>query len=113
MSVQPDGADVRILCNNTRSHRWTATTLHELGHALAAEYADRSLPQSLRLWPNSIIAETESQTIERMASDERWLAEVVGVPGAEASALARALFERDRLAQLIMTRWCLVMSHFE
>lgn len=113
MTVRPDGSDVRILCNNTRSHRWTATTLHELGHALAAEYADRAVPQGLRLWPNSIIAETESQTIERMASDERWFVEVVGVEAGEAAVLARQLHERDRLAQLIMTRWCLVMSHFE
>lgn len=113
MTVQPGGSDVRILCNNTQSHRWTATTLHELGHALAAEYANRSLPQGLRLWPNSIIAETESQTIERMASDERWFAEVVGVEPRVAVGLAHQLHERDRLAQLIMTRWCLVMAHFE
>jgi peptidyl-dipeptidase A len=112
-TIQPDGSDVRILCNNTRSHRWTATTLHELGHALAAEYADRSLPQSLVLWPNSIIAETESQTIERMASDARWLAEAVGVPDTKAEELAAAMRERDRLAQLVMTRWSLVMAHFE
>lgn len=113
MSVAPDGADVRVLCNCTRSHRWTATLLHELGHAVAAEYADRSLPARLVLWPNGIIAETESQTVERMASDARWFAEVVGVPAARAAQLAHALRERDRLAQLVMTRWSLVQAHFE
>jgi peptidyl-dipeptidase A len=111
--VKPDGSDVRVLCNLTRSHRWTATLLHELGHAVAAEYADRSLPDRLALWPNGIIAETESQTIERMASDARWFEEAVGVPAERAGALARALRERDRLAQLIMTRWSLVQAHFE
>jgi peptidyl-dipeptidase A len=113
MSVAPDGADVRVLCNCTRSHRWTATLLHELGHAVAAEYADRGLPARLVLWPNGIIAETESQTVERMASDARWFSEVVGVPAARAEQLANDLRERDRLAQLIMTRWSLVQAHFE
>ena len=112
-TVAPDGADVRVLCNLTKSHRWTSVLLHELGHAVAAEYADRTLPQRLVLWPNGIIAETESQTIERMASDAAWLRDVVGVPAAEADALAGALREQQRLAQLIMTRWCLVMTHFE
>lgn len=111
--VKPDGSDVRVLCNLTRSHRWTSTLLHELGHAVAAEYADRSLPDRIALWPNGIIAETESQTIERMASDARWFEEVVGVPGQRARALSSALHERDRLSQLIMTRWSLVQAHFE
>jgi peptidyl-dipeptidase A len=111
--VQPGGSDVRVLCNLTRSHRWTATLLHELGHAVAAEYADRTLPDRLALWPNGIIAETESQTIERMSSDARWFEEVVGVPAERAGALSRALHERDRLAQLMMTRWSLVQAHFE
>jgi peptidyl-dipeptidase A len=48
-----------------------------------------------------------------MASDARWFAEAVGVDAAEAERLARELHERDRLSQLIMTRWCLVMTHFE
>jgi peptidyl-dipeptidase A len=111
--VKPDGSDVRVLCNLTRSHRWTSTLLHELGHALAAEHADRGLPDRLILWPNGIIAETESQTIERMASDARWFEEVVGVPAERAQALARALRERDRVAQLIMNRWSVVQAHFE
>jgi peptidyl-dipeptidase A len=113
MSVQPDGADVRVLCNCTRSHRWTSTLLHELGHAVAAEYADRSLPTRLVLWPNGIIAETESQTVERMASDARWFHEVVGVPLARAESMASELRRRDRLQQLVMTRWSLVQAHFE
>jgi peptidyl-dipeptidase A len=111
--VQPDGSDVRVLCNLNRSHRWTATLLHELGHAVAAEYADRTLPTPVVLWPNGIIAETESQTIERMASDARWFHEVVGVPAERARALADALHERERLSQLVMTRWSLVQAHFE
>ena len=113
MPVLPDGSDVRVLCNLTKSHHWTGVLLHELGHAVAAEYADRRLPQRLTLWPNGIIAETESQTIERMSSDPAWLRDVVGLPADRAEAVARELRSIDRLANLIMTRWSLVMAHFE
>jgi len=111
--VQPGGSDVRVLCNLTKSHRWTSTLLHELGHAVAAEFADDALPVRIRLWPNGIIAETESQTIERMASDARWFREVVGVPSARADQVTADLRARDRLAAMIMTRWSLVQAHFE
>ena len=113
MSVQPDGSDVRTLNNLTRSHHWTGVLLHELGHALAAEYADRSLPQRLVLWPNGIIAETESQAIDRIANDARWLHEAVGIEAARAERLADEMRQRARLSQLIMTRWSLVQAHFE
>jgi peptidyl-dipeptidase A len=113
MSVQADGSDVRTLNNLTRSHHWTGVLLHELGHALAAEYADRSLPQRLVLWPNGIIAETESQTIDRIANDARWLHEVVGIGAGRADRLADEMRQRARLSQLILTRWSLVQAHFE
>jgi len=35
------------------------------------------------------------------------------VPASRAAELAAAMRERDRLAQLVMTRWSLVMAHFE
>jgi peptidyl-dipeptidase A len=113
MSVLPDGSDVRTLNNLTRSHHWTGVLLHELGHAIAAEYADRSLPQRLVLWPNGIIAETESQTIDRIANDPRWLHEVVGIEADRADRLAGDMHQRARLSQLILTRWSLVQAHFE
>jgi peptidyl-dipeptidase A len=112
-TIQPDGSDVRTLNNLTRSHHWTGVLLHELGHALAAEYADRSLPQRLVLWPNGIIAETESQTIDRIANDARWLHEVVGIETGRADRLADETRQRARLSQLILTRWSLVQAHFE
>ncbi|HEV8637595.1 MAG TPA: M3 family metallopeptidase [Chloroflexota bacterium] len=113
MSVQPNGSDVRTLNNLTHSYHWTGVLLHELGHALAAEYADRSLPQRLVLWPNGIIAETESQTIDRIANDARWLHEAVGIEADRAEWLADEMRQRARLSQLILTRWSLVQAHFE
>ncbi|TAK22361.1 MAG: hypothetical protein EPO26_11725 [Chloroflexota bacterium] len=111
--IAADGSDVRVLNNLDRSHHWTGVLLHELGHALAAEYADRMLPLRLILWPNGIIAETESQTIDRMANDARWLHEAVGIPAPEAESVSRAATEQARLAQLLLARWCLVQAHFE
>lgn len=112
-TIEPDGSDVRILCNIVPSHRWMTTLLHELGHAAHWELGNRDLPMFLVSPPHGLNAESESQLFQRLSSDARWLADVAGVPAAKADALAGALFERERLAQLIMTRWSLVMAHFE
>jgi peptidyl-dipeptidase A len=111
--IEPDTSDIRVLNNLTESHHWTGVLLHELGHALAGEYADRNLPQRLIYAPNGIIAETESQTIDRMQNDPRWLRDAVGIEAARAEQLAGEMRQKARLTQLIMTRWSLVQAHFE
>jgi peptidyl-dipeptidase A len=111
--VKPDTSDIRVLNNLTQSHHWAGVLLHELGHALAGEYADRSLPQRLVYAPNGIIAETESQTIDRMQNDPLWLQEAVGIDASRAEQLAREMRQKARLSQMIMTRWSLVQAHFE
>jgi peptidyl-dipeptidase A len=111
--IEPDTSDIRVLNNLTESHHWTGVLLHELGHALAGEYADRSLPQRLIYAPNGIIAETESQTIDRMQNDPRWLRDAVGIEAARAERLAGEMRQKARLTQLIMIRWSLVQAHFE
>jgi len=111
--IDADASDVRTLNNLTRSHHWTSVLLHEFGHALAAEYADRSLPLRLILWPNGIVAEMESQSIDRIANDAGWLHRTVGLAEDISRRLAGEVRARARRAQLIMTRWSLVQAHFE
>jgi peptidyl-dipeptidase A len=63
--------------------------------------------------PHGLVAETESQIVARMATDERWLREAVGVPAARAAGLAASLRRLSALESLIFARWSLVMAHFE
>ncbi len=45
--------------------------------------------------------------------DEAWLKQVLQVPAAQAAAVGQAAADLRRAQDLIFTRWCLVMTHFE
>lgn len=111
--IAPDGADVRVLCNLNDTYHWMSVLLHELGHALHWEYRNKSVPPMLVHPPHGLVAETESQLLERVAATAPWLEQVVGLPASEASSVALAMQESEHFAALIMARWSLVMAHFE
>ncbi len=113
MYVQPNGSDVRVLCNLNETYHWTSVLLHELGHAMHWEYGNRELPDLLVDPPHSLVAETESQLLERVAVTAPWLTEVAGVPAARSAELANQLQEAQRVEGLVFARWSLVMAHFE
>ena len=49
----------------------------------------------------------------RLSKNATWLRLYAGVPAAEARAAARATARAVRDPLLVMTRWCLVMTHME
>lgn len=105
--------DIRTLNNVEPSYRWTATLLHEMGHAVYDQYIDRSLPWMLRTPPHALTTEATAIMMESLTYDKTWLTTVLQVKGAEAQRLSQAARERQRAQHLIFTRWALVMTEFE
>jgi len=105
--------DIRTLNNLVPNHRWNATLLHEIGHAVYDKFVDPSLPWLLREPPHTLSTEAIAQMMGSLTYDKEWLTGILGVPAGEAERVAKAARQRDRAARLIFTRWCLVMTSFE
>lgn len=105
--------DIRTLNNLEPSYRWTATLLHEMGHAVYDQYIDHSLPWMLRTPPHALTTEAVAILMESLTYNKTWLTTVLGVKGPQAESLSQAAIERQRAQYLIFTRWALVMTEFE
>ncbi len=105
--------DVRVLCNIRSNEHWMGTMLHEFGHAVYDRHVDERLPWLLRQHAHILTTEASAMLFGRLSKNATWLRIYAGVDPDEArrtgDATARAV--RDQL--LVLTRWCLVMSHME
>ena len=105
--------DVRVLCNIRSNEHWMGTMLHEFGHAVYDRHVDDRLPWLLRQHAHILTTEASAMLFGRLSKNATWLRIYAGVDPDEArragDATARAV--RDQL--LVLTRWCLVMSHME
>ena len=105
--------DVRVICSVRPDYYWTNTMLHELGHGVYDLYTDRQAPWLLRGAAHSLTTEAIANFFGRLATNPRWLAEVVGVPGAEINRSADDCTRMLRLEQIVFSRFVQVMLHFE
>jgi peptidyl-dipeptidase A len=105
--------DIRTLNNLERNHRWNETLHHELGHAVYEMFLDPQLPWLLRTPAHILTTEAIAILMGSLTLDREWLMQVLGVPTAQAEAAAQAARVRRTAAELIFTRWCLVMTNFE
>jgi len=105
--------DVRTLCNLEPTERSNSTLLHELGHAVYEKYLGDDLPWGLRAPPHMLSTEAIALLMGALTSNEEWLAQILGVPPAEAQVVARAGRAQERANRLLFTRWVLVMTNFE
>jgi peptidyl-dipeptidase A len=105
--------DIRTLNNLERNHRWNETLHHELGHAVYEMFLDPQLPWLLRTPAHILATEAIALLMGSLTLDREWLTQVLGVPAAQAEAAAQAARARRRAADLIFTRWCLVLTNFE
>ena len=103
--------DVRILCNLRPNEKWTATLLHELGHAVYDEGLPPELPFLLRQPAHILTTESVAMYFGRLTREPAWLREVMGakVSAAEAAEIRLQL----RAGMLVAARWMLVMVYFE
>jgi peptidyl-dipeptidase A len=105
--------DIRTLNNLERNHRWNETLHHELGHAVYELYLDPQLPWLLRAPAHILATEAIAILMGSVTLEREWLTQVLGVPAAQAESAAAAAHRRSNAADLIFTRWCLVMTNFE
>lgn len=103
--------DVRILCNLRPNEKWTATLLHELGHAVYDESLPHDLPFLLRQPAHILTTESVAMYFGRLTREPAWLREVAGAQVSPAEA--REIRAQSRAAMLIAARWMLVMICFE
>jgi peptidyl-dipeptidase A len=103
--------DVRILCNLRPNEKWTATLLHELGHAVYDENLPPDLPFLLRQPAHILSTESVAMYFGRLTREPAWLREVAGA--AVSDDEAREIRGQSRAAMLIAARWMLVMIYFE
>jgi len=107
----------RLLMNlplppGTQNRRETATLAHELGHCVHYEGVDQSLPY---LFHDVISQNTEAlaMLMERQIVSTGWLEGYLGVEHDEAVELSARAAAITRAQELIFTRWCLVIYHWE
>lgn len=105
--------DVRILLNLRRNERWMGTTLHELGHAVYDLGIERSLPWDLRRPSHVLVTEAIAMLFGRLSRDAAWMRDMGVLNGGSAERLTAATSAELRATMQIVTRWILVMAHFE
>lgn len=101
--------DVRTLNNLTQSMRWLETLLHELGHAIYEEGFDPKLPWLLREPPHMFTTEAIAMLMGRQAYHRSTLQEFPHVTPSLIQSVETSACRR----QLIISRWIMVMTHFE
>ncbi len=105
--------DIRILCNIVPGHRWMTTVLHELGHAIYERYLGDDLPWALRRPAHTLVTEAIAMLMGRQAGELEYLIEYAGAPTFEVTPMSGELARRQSLTMLLLTRWVMVMTHFE
>jgi peptidyl-dipeptidase A len=73
----------------------------------------RALPYDLRDDPQGFLNEGFAMFCEQPMFEPAWLANMAGVPRAEAEQLAPQLVAQETSALLAFVRWCLVIVSFE
>lgn len=105
--------DIRVLANVRNDETWTATMLHELGHAVYDYHIDPRLPFVLRHHAHVFTTEAVAMFFGRLSKDADWIQITTGLSESEKSSISRDVLNSQKLAQLVFARWCQVMVRFE
>ncbi len=105
--------DVRTLCNLRPNAQSMGTLCHELGHAVYSEGYDFSLPWMLRRSAHGLMTEAIAISMEFFPRKGEWLARYVDADPARAAEAETMSARSQAVADLVITRWFLVMCHFE
>jgi len=105
--------DVRILANLQPNEQWTATLMHEMGHAVYDRYLDMDLPWLLREPAHAFVTEAVAMLFGRQTRNPLWLRKALGAPAEKVAAVEGDLARSQRLGMLVFARWAMVMMNFE
>ncbi len=112
LDVDREG-DVRVLMNVKNNTEWASTALHEFGHAAYDLNIDKKLPHTLRQPAHIAVTEGIAMFFDRMVKDMEWLMTMFKLKGDKVRELEKPLAEMRRVELAILSRWILVMVHFE
>ncbi|WP_449538812.1 M2 family metallopeptidase [Ferdinandcohnia sp. Marseille-Q9671] len=110
--IDKDG-DVRVLCNNVLSDYWSATMLHEYGHAVYFKYIDSSLPFLLRSPAHTLTTEAIAMLYGRFARNPKWLQQFLELDQEKVDEITPLIEKSLRRQMLIAGRWIMTFSFFE
>ncbi|HEY3266761.1 MAG TPA: M2 family metallopeptidase [Armatimonadota bacterium] len=105
--------DVRTLCNLRPNASSIGTLCHELGHAVYDENFNFALPWELRRAAHGLVTEAVAIFMEFFPRKGQWLSHYVGANPTDADHAERLSARQQAVADLVITRWFLVMCHFE
>ncbi len=105
--------DVRVLMNLKNNTYWSSVSLHEFGHAVYDMHIDRDLPHTLRVPSHICTTEAVAMFFGRLARDIEWMTSMFKLKGDTIRDLQGPLEEERKMEMAILTRWILVMVHFE
>ena len=105
--------DIRVLCNVKPDFYWMNTLMHEYGHAVYDKNIAGELPYILRSPAHTFVTEAVAMFFGRLASNPKWLKEVMKISEEEEKRIKPACFNHLKLNQLVFCRWVQVMFRFE
>ena len=105
--------DVRALLNIKPNQSWLGTTLHEIGHGVYSYNVGRSLPYFLRTENSTFATEGFAMMMERLAENAAFYRAAGLADEATAGKLAAPMEEKERMQDLVFSRWTQVMLRFE
>ncbi|MBI1853303.1 MAG: M2 family metallopeptidase [Planctomycetes bacterium] len=107
------GSDVRVLGNIKPNDYWLETMLHELGHSVYEKGFGSSLPFALRTPSHTLTTEGIAMMFGRLSKSAPWMHAAIGMSDADAQAIGPEAWKMLRFNELVFSRWCQVMLHFE
>ena len=110
LDVDRSGRNVRILANVVPGERWTATMLHESGHAAYDISLSPTLPYLLRRATHIFVTEAIAILCGGFVTDPVWLR---GIAEVDKAVDEEALHRASAAESMQFARWGLVMTHFE
>src|ERR671913_40974 len=105
--------DVRVLANIRPDAYWMDAMLHEFGHAVYDRHVNPRLPYLLRTYAHANTTEAIALMMGALVDDPGWLRSVVGANRERLDQDSDKLAAHRRADNMILTRFVLVMYHFE
>jgi peptidyl-dipeptidase A len=105
--------DVRVLANVRPDAYWMDAMLHEFGHAVYDGHVNPRLPYFLRTFAHANTTEAIALMMGALVDDPGWLRSVAGAKDEDLERDGAKLAALRRVDRMILTRFVLVMYHFE
>lgn len=112
IDIDNDG-DVRIIQNTKNDEKWMDTTLHELGHGVYDKNFDHSLPYLLRGHAHIFVTESIALLFGRNSKNSNYIKKYCNAEENKIEKISELGKKQLRLREIVFSRWCQVMYHFE